>query len=594
VKSVVMLWVACLKEAGDQHHVRVSRDIAYAMSRIEDEGMAFLAISLPTFEKDFLTGISRGYVGSDLFYGFRRRGGLPAFLSGFLLRVFDADGVLYPDADPTVIRSVRQVLLLVSKIEIPTSRKREADALRAYVETDEQLEEIPVDALLRFRDCSRGLLGRYLQAVEARLWSGDWTPRHSSGALATRESFNSRYANTTWTERLQVCFPWWEDLAVNPHEIRDLNEDFSVLAREHEPPVKVALVPKTLKTPRIIAEEPAWMQYVQQGILHVMTETLHRPEFRALARIFDWSDQEPNRLLAREGSIDGSFATIDLSEASDRVSLQLVESLLASTPFLRKCVLAARSETALLPTGEVVTLRKFASMGSAMCFPIESMVFFIISSMAHAEATGSVPSALRIRDLPRMRVYGDDLIVPEIAAQTLTHLLETYGLKVNTRKSFTTGLFRESCGADWFKGKDVSVFRLKQLPPTSTRQPRLIAKAIAFHNTAFSSGWFRVAETMEGLLREVLPRIPRVSAGTKVAALWSYDGPHAVRHCRRLHRPQVRAVVFTQVKPKDPLSEYGAFKKFLAPHSEDRDATHLERDGRSRYVDVHIGWVVKP
>jgi len=594
VKSVVMLWVACLKEAGDQHHVRVHRDLAYAESRIEDEGYAFLAITLPTFEKDFLTGISRGYVGSDLFHGFRRRGGLPAFLSGFLFRVFDADGVLRPDADPTVIRSVRQVLLLVSKIEIPTSRKREADALRAYVETDAQLEELPEVDLGRFRDTSRRLLGAYLSAVESRLWSGDWIPRHSSGALATGESYNLRYANVTWTERLNEVFPWWEDLAVNPHEIRDLMEDVQILARDHEPPVKVALVPKTLKSPRIIAEEPCWMQFVQQGILNVMTEVLLQPKFRALARIFSWMDQEPNRLLAQIGSLDGSFATIDLSEASDRVSLQLVENLLASAPFLRKCVLAARSETAKLPTGETVVLKKFASMGSSLCFPIESMVFFIIASMACAESTGSAPSALRVRDLPRLRVYGDDLIVPETAARSLTDLLETYGLKVNSRKSFTTGLFRESCGADWFKGVDVTVFRLKSVPPESERQPRLIAKAISFHNVAFGHGWFRVAETMEGILRDVLPRIPRVWPETKVSALWSFEGPFAVRTCDRLHRPMVRSVVFRQNKPIDPLTGYGAFKKFLSPHSEDREKNHLERDGRSRYAGVHIGWVVRP
>ena len=594
MKSVVKLWIACLEEAGVQYRVRTHRDIAYAMARVEEEGLSFLTIALPAFEKDLLTAISRGHAGSDLWHGFRTSGGLPTFLSGFLRQIFNCDGSLRSDADPGVIRSLRQVLLLCSKIELPTTESRVSQALAAYISTDEMLEECAEEDLILFGKVARNLLGNLLSSAETRLWSGDWFPQHSSGANADRSSYNERWSGRTWTERLQAVLPWWDDLAVSPREVVDHAEDFSVLARADEPPSRVAVVPKTMKAPRIIAMEPSWMQFVQQGLFRMISEELHLEERRKLSDIFSWRDQDPNRVLAREGSKDGSFATIDLSEASDRVHLRLVEALFASTPYLKEAVLACRSERAHVPLGKGITisLNKFASMGSALCFPVESMVFFIIASIAWAESCGMDPSRLRIRDLPRMRVYGDDLIVPSTAALALMARLESYGLKVNTRKSFTTGPFRESCGADWYLGEDVSVFKLRDPLPTSRRQFGLIESAVEFHNRAYDAGWFLLAGVVEKQLLELIPYIPRAPVGSRITALWTWDEVRTVRTNSHLHRKEYRALVFRREKPDDPLDGYGALRKFFTPHGDEpRDAEHLERDGRSRCVGMNIGWM---
>lgn len=596
MKSVVMLWEACLAEAGDQHHVRTDRDLAYARERIEQEGIEFLAITLPAFEREILRGLSIGRVESGMFPGFRKRGVLPAFMQDFLLHLFDADGLLRSDADPSVLRSMRQVCLLVGKLEVPVTREREDEALAAYVRTDRELEGLHEDDLVVFRTVARNLLAPFLAVVEARLWSGEWQPRYSSGATADRESYNSRFAVRTWTERLQGCFPWWDDLAFSAREILLHADDFSVLARDMEPPCRVSTVPKTMKGPRIIAMEPSWMMYCQQGILHVMTDVLAQPRFADLANFFGWHDQEPNRRLARIGSYGGSYATIDLSEASDRVSLELAEALLSSTPFLRKCVMAARTERAQLPRGgAVLDLQKFASMGSALCFPIESMVFFTIQSIAWAEHVGMDPSALRVCDLPRMRTYGDDLIIPVRAAQNLIQRLEAYGLKVNSAKSYTTGEFRESCGADWFRGHDVSVFRLRHVFPESDRHLEHLDSAVEFHNHAYEAGWIFTAAAAEGLLGLLNRYLPRVPVGTNVLALWSWEGPFETRVHPALHRIQYRAFKVRTVKPKDALNEYGALKKWHQPHGEvPREPNHLERDGRSQFAGVTIGWTSEP
>ena len=592
MKSEVELWITCLKEAGGTLGVRTCRDEAYALSRIENEGLAFLTITLPRFEKDFLRSISLGRVASDSFVGFKRKRGLPCFLWGFLSRVFNSDGSLQPNVDPRVVKHVRQILLLLSKVEYPVSALRNEQAIAAYVETDRGLPELPDELLNEFERCASILLGDYLRSVESKIWSRSWLPRHSGGALATKETPNGRWGNTTWTERLQDVIPYWDDLLIIPSEDP---VDVSVLTEEQEPPAKLVLVPKTMKGPRVIVEEPCHMQYVQQGVFHVMSEVLRESRYSALAGSFSWASQDRNRDLARLGSIDGSYATIDLSEASDRVSLQLVDRLLASSRYLRQVVMAARSRKVKLPDGSVIDINKFASMGSSLCFPIESMVFYVIAEMGKASVDAVVPSARRMRPSGRVRVYGDDIIVPQAAVHQVLTLLEAYGLKVNVDKTFSTGNFRESCGSDWYRGQDVSVFRLRHPMPIGPKQLELLRCAIAFHNTVYDSGWFRLADEVRQILLGIRPFIPRVPVGTRAHGLYSWEGPFVTRTNPKLHRKEYKVLSFLEEKPSDRLSGYGALKKSLTMLETSQEEStsvsdHLERAGRSRCVKVNIEW----
>lgn len=603
MKSEVELWEACLREAGLQHHVRIHRDLETSRSRIKHEGLAFLTITLTRFEKDLLRALSLGRIDSNLFLGFRRKGGLPVFLSGFLRQMFDGKGVLRCDFDPSVLRSTRQVLLLLSKVEYPVSAVRKREAVKAYVATDERLVELSDRLKNIFRSAARGLLWEYLSCVEQRVLNRDFLPRHSTGVLATRESSNGRWANTTWTERLQEVLRWEDDLALCPSEVYHYPDEISVLARHEEPAAKLVLVPKTMKGPRVIVEEPVYNQYVQQGIFHVMSDVLAEKRFRNLSDSFSWASQDPNRDLAQLGSQDGAYCTIDLSEASDRVSFELVNLLLDSVPFLRSAIFASRSE--YVDTGEFGTIRlnKFASMGSSLCFPIESMVFYVIASIALADSQGAIaPSMFRSSSkYDNVRVYGDDIIVPQIAAQSSLSWLESYGLKVNVDKTFTTGYFRESCGSDWYRGKDVSVFKLRQPLPAKKRHIERLRSAIAFHNHAYSMGWFRVADHVSNSLDAIFGRIPRVPQGLDTTALWTLGPPTAVRRHPKYQSPSYRTLVFREVLPRDEVAGYGALKKSLTVMGSSSGGLpftaasttvddHLMRNGRSRCVGVNIGW----
>nr|QDH89759.1 MAG: RNA-dependent RNA polymerase [Leviviridae sp.] len=102
-------------------------------------------------------------------------------------------------------------------------------------------------------------------------------------------------------------------------------------------------------------------------------------------------------------------------------------------------------------------------MGSALCFPMEAMVF---TTLIFLGIQRSLNKPLYPRDLKRyvgsVRVYGDDLIVPVDQVPSVVRTLEHFGARVGSDKSFWTGKFRESCGREYFNGHDVSITRVRQ------------------------------------------------------------------------------------------------------------------------------------
>lgn len=591
MKSMDQLTCILLNEVGAQTGISTTRDEEVILARVIKEGLSFLTITLPQFEKDLLVGLDRGTIGQDLFVGFARRrdSEVPKFLGSFFQRLFDDNGELQRDfeGDHTlIIRSLRQVLLLHSKVELPCAPKRVKAALEQYVATDKQIKEIDLDDILKFRWMSHWLFGEFFETVERQIF--EIVPRHSSGALATRESYNERYSSRKWTTRLQGVFPFWDYLLSSSSEVNEHDDPTTILDLAEETPSKVTTVPKTLKGPRIIAMEPVWNQMVQQGILHLLTSTLRR--YPDLWYGCCWDYQDFNRTLSQIGSESRKLATLDLSEASDRVSNQLIMDGLLSTnhdSFFRQAVSACRSERANVD-GQVILLNKFASMGSSLTFPMETFVFYTLVHMAWRETHGVLPPQALTPD-HGVRVYGDDIIVPVELVPSLLRLLETYGLKLNVNKSFWNGSFRESCGADWYDGSPVSPVRLRTPLPEKRDHVDQIVSGIRFHNRLFEAGYYGTAEVIASELRSLM-YIPSVPVGSDHLGIMTWDyGEVKVRNSPTLHRPEIQVLVPRQTKPVDSLEGYGALSKFFMPHAE-REDDHLERDGRSRCVGLHIGW----
>lgn len=156
--------------------------------------------------------------------------------------------------------------------------------------------------------------------------------------------------------------------------------------------------------------------------------------------------------LARKASVDGLFATIDLSRASDTISHSLVRLLLPKRWYERLASL--RSPTTSVD-GRINVLDKFSSMGNGYTFELETMLFAVIAKVACNEEV--TPG----RDL---FVFGDDIIVPTIHSRAVIAALRFFGFSINDLKSFTEGSFRESCGGDFFDGVGVRPFYLEDEP----------------------------------------------------------------------------------------------------------------------------------
>lgn len=192
---------------------------------------------------------------------------------------------------------------------------------------------------------------------------------------------------------------------------------------------KVTTVPKDATTDRCIAIEPHLNIYVQLGIGALLRRRL------SLNGLDLDTQADVNRELARRAYSE-RLATIDLSSASDTVSSELVWLLL---PFDWASLLdVARTEYALVE-GEEVRLEKFSSMGNGYTFELETIIFWAL-----ARACSQVAVA-----------FGDDIIVEQQSAPLLIRTLEFLGFSVNEKKSFLAGDFFESCGADYWRGRNV-------------------------------------------------------------------------------------------------------------------------------------------
>lgn len=200
---------------------------------------------------------------------------------------------------------------------------------------------------------------------------------------------------------------------------------------------KIAFVPKTAKIHRSIAVEPLLNGFIQKGVDMVMRDSLRRIGI-------DLSDQEPNAEMAREGSLDADdgWCTIDLRDASNSISTGLVRAICPPAWF--EFLNSIRSRNWSYRSYKNVKYEKFCSMGNGFCFPLETLIFV---AACHAVGAG--------RPGIDFRVYGDDIIVRKQFFGPVVRLLRHMGFRTNTEKTFSTGPFRESCGADWFGGEDV-------------------------------------------------------------------------------------------------------------------------------------------
>jgi len=302
MKSLTSLWNVLANEFASRCGTSTTKDINTVLGRVEHEGLSFLTITLPSFGKDFQFCLDQGMVVPKSFPSFKKVGSdLPSFLRGFLELVFDpGTGILLDDPDIEAIIAIRQLTLIFGKMLLPCTPARERKAMSEYIQCDKEVNYndsiLPNSELSEFGRMGQLLFGSLFSKVDSDIYQGNIRPKHGPGATAERLTSNGKYLTRYWTTRLEEVFHVGDFLYPNIRHVDDCYDGVDFLEPGSELPSRVVSVPKTQKTPRIIAIEPSTIQYVQQGILESIT--LHtRSSF--LAGFISSVSQEPNQLLAQ-------------------------------------------------------------------------------------------------------------------------------------------------------------------------------------------------------------------------------------------------------------------------------------------------------
>jgi hypothetical protein len=499
-------------------------EIGVIQSRCSKEGISFLTKSLPRFGKAVDTALSSGTRLSV--EGFTAPNGstIPKFLGWLLSRVFDAFGCELDQPDPVAFKHFRQLVYLVYKLEIPYDKETEQSVLDSFVVVDNALPEVDASPFLNregdqyipraelvlsdeWLKQARSTIARAVSSFDP---TGDLiVPRHGPGVVATGESVLEKSKLSRIYKHLEIVYPFTEWMMYSANHVVDSINDRGLrrVTLVDEATAKVVLVPKDSRGPRLISCEPLEVQWIQQGLGRALVR--HIESSRLTRGHVNFIDQQVNRRLAMEGSRNGQWVTLDMKEASDRVSLALVKYLFQDHPRLLEALLATRSPLTRLPDGTVVRLKKYAPMGSALCFPVESLVFWALAVSAIRLTGRTWRESIR-----SVYVYGDDIIVRKEDYTILLRLFPLVGLKFNDQKCCVARSFRESCGCDAYNGIDVTPIKLKTTW-SPRRNPEVLASYVAFRNAMFHAKYFRTAELVKTQLNNRYGDIPYTNRITR-------------------------------------------------------------------------------
>ena len=545
------------------------RDYLRLCSAIENQGLRFATIDMVDAGKHFdrcLDASRLTYYELPHMRPYRKDSVIPRLFRGLLKRVFDDSGCLLPTCDHTSIRALRQLYNAVKKLKMECEDERTYESVRSFFHVDSLVEPCSLDwgddpfdydrvSRLSFLDNrTRDVLGsidlpqpgdanslrvpvgllqdlHFVSDVVAssfgRFCPEDWCGKHGPGAVSDRVG-KSKYDFPTWPKKLESVFPMadfgFANLGLWADTVRD--DDLANRFNDVDAPSNLISVPKTQKAPRLIASEPTAHQWCQQNIKNFIYSSIVRTPYK---RTIHFNDQSFNKRAAMRASIDQKHWTIDLSEASDRVSCFVVERMFRRNLSLLDAFRAVRtrfiSNKICSKQPKLYELRKFSTMGSALTFPIQSIIFANIVVACMLFHRKQRRTARNVEQMAReVLVFGDDLVVPSDVGHLVLGLLSHLGFKVNRSKTFGKGRFRESCGGDYYRGYDVTPTYALTYP--DKRRLESIISCVATHNNFVRSGYARTAQMIRTtVLEEACILLPTMPIGSNVLC---WESPNIV------------------------------------------------------------------
>lgn len=277
--------------------------------------------------------------------------------------------------------------------------------------------------------------------------------------------------------------------------------------------VLIKAVPKSYKASRIIAEEPAVNQFRMLAIAKALRAALKKSGYD---RYCDTTDQSRNRELCRIASIDGSYATIDKSHASDSVSDTLVSSIFPEEIVRQfeecRSIYVTEGKTRRL-------MQMFSTSGSGLTFDVESIVFTALALVA-----GDYYHLFTKQKVLDPSVFGDDVIIDDRVADTYIDFCGLLGFTVNVDKTFahcqTDGYYRESCGVEYFNGLDVAS-KFYPRKPLRLSDAESLASIVSLQKRLYSN--FRVNLFLRDIILQIEPRMTSHTVGTDCEDMWTEE-----------------------------------------------------------------------
>jgi hypothetical protein len=476
----------------------------------------FIFKDLPQLGKDLDKGLENSFFVLTPGHFKQLKGSCyPVFLREYFCQIFHKDGYIKDHFDYSLLRELRTLCFLFYKFEQPFTEEQEVAAYEKFCTVDASVKDaFTTEQTIPLKAVIKDLLPDNPMDIR---------PRHSGGATADRFSNAEKRLRRRYIPSLMDVYgpAYFFNSTAHVKKWSEHNV-FEVL----EPSSRVTLVPKDSRGPRTICMEPHERMFIQKGLMHKIYD--HIENYSPAKGRVNFTDQSINQRLSYEASISQKYATIDLKDASDMVSWELVQQVFPEEWVV--ALRATRSPSASLPNGTIVSLKKFAPMGSALCFPVEAMVFYAIVK----QVTNVV------------WVYGDDIIVPTNLAVQVMDLLESYGLLVNRDKSLYKGFFRESCGGDYYKGYNITPIRCKSVDIENT-----YALANSLSDAFGPSKGEAVCKWYESIVQTTLLRLPLSYKNSNLLAFFVDGYTNEYLLCKRrynkdLQKYELRGLGVTQ------------------------------------------------
>lgn len=557
-------------------------DFDYLLRRRAKEGISFYLETLPMMGKAFETSLISGEAlelppGWSLLKGTR----LPKFCHQLFIDLMDEKGQprhtilnqnLYSDTHVRACRYLRQITMMWSKVElfsdvsdehsdVPQGKltAKSRKAFEGFIDRatrDVDLGTLPDLARGSLKEAARLL--RYvfrtqiptlneLHDFEKKPWG-----RQGPGAVAGGEMGREKWDFQQWPGLQGDLFLWREGATIASSLLQS------------QPPARLCAVPKDFRGPRIICIEPKENQFAQQGLMDILYR--HVRAHSLTNRSISFLDTEESRKLC----YNDKFATIDMKDASDLISLRLARMLLPRWIF--RLVTRYRSRNvAIRDLNRVIPSKCLATMGNATCFPLETLLFWAISLGTMITIRDSFPYRQRRHLNLDLRVFGDDIITPLWAADAVCSVLESSGLSVNKSKTCTYSPVRESCGEWVFMKRPVRIYRFRTI-------------SISDHRS-----WLQWRDQVKDLGEAEMPALHQQVFDEVIH--WMCRYPFEYRHNRDLQRFEVLAPQFVQLGRCTELQDYAGLYAWHVRNDRTPFLKGARLRVKMRWQDASIFWM---